>query len=215
MSDPQLVSEVMTLIVGGHETNACLLNWMWYLLACHPDVQEQIFDELDRCPLEALSDGEVLRRYTYIQQVIEETLRLYPSVWLMNRKAVNDDRIGEYIVPAGTEIYNSPYIIQRSPKLWANHGEFDPDRMRADQTATRVELAQCPFGAGPRNCIGEPLARAEIQSDLMIVARELLLQLQGDTQADINAQVHLMSRRDFIMQPTLRNPCRRMTVLIC
>jgi enediyne biosynthesis protein E7 len=204
MSDPQLASEVVTLIVGGHETTASLLNWMWYLLARHFEAQERLSEELDRLPWAQLADVEILQKYKYTQQVIEEAVRLYPSVWLMNRKAIHDDQIGEHFVPAGTEIYISPYLIQRSPHLWEHPDRFDPDRMNSAEHARRHELAQCPFGAGPRNCIGEPLARAEIQIHLMIVARELWLRLPEQTPAEIDARVHLLSKHEFIMEPRMR-----------
>src|SRR5208283_2446483 len=108
MSDPQLASEVVTLIVGGHETTASLLNWMWYLLASHPDVQARLSEEFERLPWTTLSSLESLQPYAYTRQVIDEVLRLYPSVWLMNRKAIGADQIGDQYVPAGTEIYISP-----------------------------------------------------------------------------------------------------------
>ena len=89
MSDPQLASEVVTLIVGGHETTASLLNWMWYLLASHSEVQERLSEEFERLPWAELVGVENLQKYTYTQQVIGEALRLYPTVWLMNRKAIH------------------------------------------------------------------------------------------------------------------------------
>jgi enediyne biosynthesis protein E7 len=206
MPDPQLASEVVTLIVGGHETTASLLNWMWYLLASHSEVQERLSEEFERIPWTELEGVEILQKYTYAQQVIEEALRLYPSVWLMNRKAIKDDWIGGHFVPAGTEIYISPHIIQRSPHLWEKPDQFDPDRMNSAEHARRHEFTQCPFGAGPRNCIGEPLARAEIQIHLMTVARELWLRLHDQTPAEIEARVHLLSKHEFIMQPRMKSP---------
>lgn len=201
MSDPQLVSEVMTLIVGGHETTASLLNWMWYLLASHPDVQARLSEEFERLPWTTLSSLESLQPYVYTRQVIDEVLRLYPSVWLMNRKAIGADQIGDYSVPAGTEIYISPYVIQRSPYLWDVPDRFDPDRMSPNKDPQRHELAHCPFGAGPRNCIGESLARIEVQIHLMLFARDLALQLRGPTSVEIDARIHLLSRHEFVMWP--------------
>jgi cytochrome P450 len=206
MADPQLASEVMTLIVGGHETTACLLNWMWHLLASHLPVQERVFEELGRVTVASLSGSEVLKQYPYTQQVIEESLRLYPSVWLMNRKAIADDEIGGHFIPAGTEIYISPYLLQRSPDLWQDPDAFDPERMGHDKAALRHPLCHCPFGAGPRNCIGEPLARAEIQINLMTIMRELRLLPFGRPSADIDAAVHLKCKDELVLQPISRHP---------
>ncbi len=168
MTDSQLASEVMTLVVAGHETTAGLLNWMWYLLSKHPEVQTRLGSELERFPVRENPDMEELPRYAYTRQVIDEALRLYPPLWLMTRRALSDDRLGEFLVPAGTEIYISPYLIQRSSRFWELPDHFDPDRMSSDNRSDKPELALCPFGAGPRNCIGELFARVEIQFHLMM-----------------------------------------------
>lgn len=131
-----------------------------------------------------------LAKYTYTLQVIEEALRIYPPLWLMTRKAVRDDWLGDFHVPAGTEIYISPYLIQRSPELWEQPDRFDPARMVPDHRKDRHNLATCPFGAGPRNCIGEHLARAEIQVHLMMVAKELRLRYDRESPVEITTGRH-------------------------
>jgi cytochrome P450 len=201
MSDAQLVWEVKTMVVGGHETTASVLNWIWYLLSRHPDVQAKLLEELQRLPWDAVPAMETLPNYVYTRQIIDEALRLYPAVWLMNRKALQDDYLGEYFVPAGTEIYISPYLIQRNPHLWEAPAQFDPERMNAPHGEDRPELAHCPFGAGPRNCIGEHFARVEMQIHLMNVARELRLRYDGDTPSERTSGIHLLSTLDFMMLP--------------
>ena len=206
MSDAQLAQEVMTLIVAGHETTASLLNWMWYLLSRHPKVQTRLAEEFDRLPWGEVPSMDALPDYTYARQIIDEALRLYPPLWLMTRKAINDDQLGDFFVPAGTEIYISPYLIQRSPHLWEAPDSFDPDRMTPEAEQNRHELALCPFGAGPRNCIGEFLARVEIQLHLMMFARELLLRYDDETPPEVTTGMNLLSKHDFIMRPELRMP---------
>ena len=127
----------------------------------------------------------MLPKYAYTRQVIDETLRLYPPLWLMTRKALNDDQLGDFFVPAGTEIYISPYLIQRSPDLWEAPDQFDPDRMSPNNGRDRHELACCPFGAGPRNCIGELFARVEIQIHLMMFGKELRLRYDEEKPPEI------------------------------
>jgi cytochrome P450 len=104
MPDAQLAREVMTLIVAGHETTSSLLNWMWYLLARHPEAQEKLSNELNGFAWREVRAMDALPKYTYTRQVIDEALRLYPPMWLMTRKALNEDWLGEFYVPAGTEI---------------------------------------------------------------------------------------------------------------
>jgi cytochrome P450 len=200
MPDRQLAREIMTLIVAGHETTASVLNWTWYLLSQHPEVEEKLGREL-----EALEGGaarlDELPNFAYSQQIIEEAMRLYPPGWLMTRKALADDRLGDYSVPAGTEIYISPYLIQRHPKLWASPERFDPDRFGAGQSLERHPLSMLPFSAGPRNCIGELLARIEMQIHLMTIAKRLRLCYPPGDQPAWVAGVNLLSRHDFIMVP--------------
>ncbi|MGH7154027.1 MAG: cytochrome P450, partial [Acetobacteraceae bacterium] len=187
------------------ETTASLLNWTWYLLSQHPDVRRRVSDELDRMQRNAAPSMDDLAKYPYLRQVIEESLRLYPPLWLMTRRAIQDDWLDEFFVPAGTEIYISPYLLQHSPHLWELPEKFDPDRMAPDATAGCHELATCPFGAGPRNCIGETFARAESQIHFMIIAKELLLEYENPTPPEMTTGMNLLSKHDFIMQPTLRD----------
>jgi cytochrome P450 len=122
----------------------------------------------------------------------------------MTRMSVNDDYLGEFFVPAGTEIYISPYLLQRSPYLWEAPDHFDPDRMSPEKGLGRHELALCPFGAGPRNCIGESFARAEIQIHLMMFARELRLRYDEEKPAEMKTGMNLLSKDDFIMLPEIK-----------
>ena len=199
MQDHQLVDEILTLIVAGHETTASTLNWAWYLLSQHPDVEQKLTKELDNLPV--FSDFDDLRRFVYTRQIIDETMRLYPAGWLLTRKALGDDRLGDYFVPAGIEIYVTPYFIQRHPRLWANPDGFEPDRFRPDAARHRHGLATIPFSAGPRNCIGGLFARVEMQIHLAIIARYLRLRYTQSKPIELDAGVNLRSKYDFIMHP--------------
>jgi enediyne biosynthesis protein E7 len=206
MPDGQLAREAMTLIVAGHETTASLLNWIWYLLSRHPQVQMKLALEVDRMVWQGAPAMAALAKCVYAQRIIDESLRIYPPLWLMTRKALADDRLGSFFVPAGTEIYISPYLIQHSPNLWEVPENFDPERMALDHATSRHELALCPFGAGPRNCIGELLARTEIQIHLMTIARELQLRYDDTKQPEVTTTgINLLSKHDFVMQPELRS----------
>jgi cytochrome P450 len=206
MPDAQLAREVLTLIVAGHETTASVLNWIWYLLSKYPAVEAKLSAELDALIERKLPAVGEFPKFTYTCQVIEEALRLYPPLWLMTRKAVRDDQLGEYFVPAGTEIYISPYLLQHHPALWEAPDRFEPDRFLPDGSDERPRLAMCPFGAGPRNCIGEFMARIEMQTHLMMIARELRLRHDERQPAEMVAGTNLLSRHDFVMIPELKTP---------
>jgi enediyne biosynthesis protein E7 len=203
MSDAQLANEALTLVVAGHETTASVLNWVWYLLARHPDVEARLVSELNGLTDAAELRFEDLPRFIYTRQVLEEALRSYPPGWLMARRAIRSDRLGGYLVPAGTEIYISPYLLQRHPRLWRDPDRFDPARF-ASESAGRPRLSMCPFSAGPRNCIGEFFARVEMQTHVMLIAKQLQLRYDSLEPADFIAGVNLLSRGHFVMQPLLR-----------
>ena len=210
MPDAQLAREVLNLVVAGHETTASLLNWMWYLLASHPEAQERLAAELDGVPWEGHPTIDMLPNYPYTRSVIDEALRLYPPLWLMTRKALNDDRLGEYFVPAGTEIFISPFLIQHSADLWETPDEFNPDQLSANKRLERHELALCPFGAGPRKCIGDLFARVEIQTHLMMFEKELRLRRCDTSLPEIATGINLLSKHNFHMLPeTLSKDGRR------
>jgi cytochrome P450 len=204
MPDRQLVNEVMTLVVAGHETTASALNWAWYLLSRHPEAEAKLAAELSRLGTDGPPALDDLSKYTYARQVLDEVLRLYPPGWLMTRRALGGDNIGGYVVPPGTEIYIPPYLIHRNPHLWDDPDHFDPDRFGPDVPQDRHPLAFIPFSAGPRNCIGEILARVEMQIHLMTIAGRLTLRYADPRPPDFEAGVNLRSRHDFMMTPELR-----------
>jgi len=204
MSDRQLVNEILTLIVAGHETTASTLNWTWYLLAQNPGAEEKLSKELNTLLSNEFPELCDLPKFTYTRHVIEEALRLYPAGWLMTRKALKDDQLGDYFVPAGTEVYISPYIIQRHPALWDDPDSFNPDRFENVQAQERRAMKMIPFSAGPRKCIGELLARIEMQIHLMTIAKHLRLRCISADPVELDIGVNLRNKNDFIMTPEIK-----------
>ncbi len=205
MSAAELACQGITLVIAGHETTASVLNWVWYLLSKHPQVEERLLAEIARL---RSFDFESVAGLGYLQQVLEEALRTYPPLWLMTRRALESDYLGEYFVPAGTEIYLSPYLLQRHPGLWESPGSFIPDRFADGHSGEQHALATCPFGAGPRNCIGEFFARTEMQVHLALILKDLRLRFEEAQTAQAQpaefvADINLRSRDHFLMQPQL------------
>ena len=132
-SDDELLDELITLMVAGYETSAGTLNWAWYLLATHAQIETELLREARTILGDNSSiDHETLGAMHYTQQVLEETLRLYPPVWLYTRKALEDDKLTHIDVPAGADIYLSPFILQRSERYWPNPEQFDPGRFAVE-----------------------------------------------------------------------------------
>jgi cytochrome P450 len=205
MPDAQLARESLTLVIAGHETTASVLNWVWYLLAKHPDVQSRVAAEVRNSKANAAISMRALQQLSYTCSVLEEALRSYPPLWLMTRKTIKPDLLGGYEVPSGTEIYISPYLLHRHPRLWQDPHRFDPERFEAGGSENQQRLSMCPFGAGPRNCIGEYFARIEMQVHLATIIDTLSLYNTVDEPPRFVAGVNLLSRDHFIMRPQLRD----------
>jgi len=203
MPEAQLAREAMTLIIAGHETTASALNWTWYLIARHAAVRSRLAQELSGVSPDSFPAVTELPRFAYTRSVLEEALRLYPPGWLMTRKALAADTLGEFDVAAGTEIFISPYLIQRRPDFWPSPERFDPGRFEPGESTERNPLHTLPFSAGPRNCIGEHLARLEMQIHLMMIAGRLELLDSAIGIPEFSAEVNLLSRREFVMRPSL------------
>ena len=204
MPDDQLVTELTTIVVAGHETTAGTLTLIWYLLSQNPEVERRLSVELAVLAGSEFPQIEDLQRFSYTRLVIDEALRLYPPGWLMTRRALKDDRLGDYFVPAETEIYISPYIIQRHPDLWIEPILFCPERFNFTAVRERRSAAMLPFSVGPRNCIGEFFARTEMQVHVMTVASRIRLRYVEGHPPEFEAGVNLRSKRDFLMSPELK-----------
>jgi cytochrome P450 len=165
MSDEQLRDEVMTLFLAGHETTANALGWTIYLLTQHPDIAERLAAAADDLESELrIKDDDLLSR------VIRESLRLYPPVWAIGRRAIQDLQIGGTEVPKGAIVLACQWALHRCDKYFSNSIQFDPDRWTAEFQSTLPKYAFFPFGGGPRSCIGEGFAWMELR----IVLTEIL-----------------------------------------
>jgi cytochrome P450 len=175
MNDLQVHDEVITLLLAGHETTAVALTWTWHLLSTHPDVERRLQAELSSVLGGRAPAPDDLPHLSYTRMVIEEAMRLYPPVWAILRRAIDDDEIGPYRVPAGTSIFISPYAMHRHPAFWDDPETFDPDRFSPERSAGRPHFAYVPFGGGPRQCIGNTFAVTEAQLILATVAQRYQL----------------------------------------
>jgi cytochrome P450 len=177
MNEQQIRDEVLTLLIAGHETVATALIWTWYLLSQHAEVERRLYSELDEVLSGHLPTVDHLNRLSYTHMVTQEVLRLYPPAWIFGRKAIADDEIGGYVIPAGSMIVLSPYMTHRHPAFWEHAEVFDPKRFAPDQAAGRPRYAYFPFGGGPRVCIGNNFALMETQLVLATIAQHYQLRL--------------------------------------
>jgi cytochrome P450 len=163
MSDQELAEECLTFFVAGHETCSDTLTWLIYVLSKHPEMIEKLRAEIQVNP-EALSDYGVAMRLPYLNQVINECLRLYPPSWITDRIAKEQDSVQGYDVEPGTRIILYLYGLHQNEKFWKNPERFDPDRFQESEMKEQHTYAFLPFGAGPRMCIGRNLALMFLQT---------------------------------------------------
>ncbi|MFF4398593.1 cytochrome P450 [Streptomyces sp. NPDC001480] len=151
-TDRLIRDELVTLLVAGHETTATTLTWLYLLLDQYPAAREQA--------LATGGEGSAQRRHA-IQALVHETLRLYPSAWILPRHATEEDTLAGYAVEAGTDILVCPYLTHRDPALWPDPESFDPRRFTTSDGRPTHPGAYFPFGMGPRACLGLQFALRE------------------------------------------------------
>ncbi|MDE2350135.1 MAG: cytochrome P450 [Gammaproteobacteria bacterium] len=204
MSDAELIDEVMTLIVAGHETTAATLTWTWYLVGRHGETAERLAAEADRAgearPL-ALEETEALE---FTHQVLQESLRLYPPGWLFTRRSIDADVLGGYPIGPRTDVFISPYMVHRHPAFWDAPEEFRPARFAAPDAALRHRFAYIPFSVGPRHCIGEHLAMFEMLAHVQTMSRRFRIERTCDEPVEYEAQINLRTRSNLMMTVTER-----------
>eukprot|EP00198_Chlamydomonas_reinhardtii_P000787 XP_001690122.1 cytochrome P450 [Chlamydomonas reinhardtii] len=165
MSDQALRDELMTLLVAGQETSAILLGWASALLAAHPEVQAAAAAEVAAVcggPEAGTPTPASVRHMPYLESVVLETLRLYSPAYMVGRCARRDAALGPYVLPAGTTVLVSPYVMHRDPEVWEEPEVFRPERWQELQRSNLgPNGAYLPFGGGPRNCIGTGFAMME------------------------------------------------------
>jgi cytochrome P450 len=139
----------------------------------------------------------------YAQQVLEETLRLYPPVWLFTRRSEVEDELEEFDVAPGTDIYLSPYILHRTPHYWADPDRFDPDRF-APTDKPKKDRPYFPFSLGPRRCLGEYFSFLEMKVHLGLLLPRFRMQLVDAAEPSLELAINLRSAEDIFMRPEQR-----------
>jgi len=199
MPESQLVDEVLILFVAGHETSANALSWALYLLAKHPGYADKIRHEAqDKYD----SIGEVLAKDT-TRKVIEETMRLYPPAWIVDRLSNKEDAIGEFSFRADTFLVLFLYGMHHDPDLWPEPEKFDPERFSDENKANHIPHSYLPFGSGPRLCIGHQFAMVEMILALLTACSRFSITLV-DEEVRLRPMITLKPEEPMRMQVSRR-----------
>jgi cytochrome P450 len=204
-SDEELLDEIVTLIVAGYETSAGTLNWAWYLLASNPEAEEDLLEEARGLVPDADEvKQDSLAEMVYAQQLLEETLRLYPPVWLFSRRAIESDRLAGFDVDVGTDIYLSPYILHRTTDYWPDPDRFDPRRFGPDAAYRKGDRPYFPFSLGPRRCLGEYFSFLEMKVHLGLLIQKFHMTLVADDPPELDLGINLRTKKSILLRPSLR-----------
>ena len=172
MTDDEVYHEAVTLFTAGHETTSHALTWTWHLLSLNPDKEALLHQELETVLKGRLPQLDDLKQLPYTQQVIKESMRLYPPLWaLPTRQAQSRVKLGEYVVPEGMYISVSPYVLHRHPRYWENPEKFMPERFAPEKEKLMHKYQYIPFGGGVHTCIGNSFAMMEAPLVLATLAQ--------------------------------------------
>jgi len=173
LTDDVIRDQILTLLIAGHDTSTALLAWTFALLGQHPEVHARLVEELDT------QEKSVL-----LEQVIKESLRLYPPIHIGNRRVAKEIEFAEGKIPAGERMFYSIYLTHRDPSIWENAEKFCPERHAHGRRTS--PFSYVPFGGGPRVCIGAAFGLAEAR---LVIAR--LLQTHSFEFTDHKIHAHM------------------------
>jgi cytochrome P450 len=151
LDDGRIRDQMLTMLIAGHDTSTALLAWTFALLGQNPDVQARLLNELEAAPAGTHPHG--------LDEVIKESLRLYPPIHIGNRTVMEEMSFEGGSVPAGERLFYSIYLTHRDPKNWDRPDDFCPERFAHGRK--QAPFAYIPFGGGPRACIGAAFGQAE------------------------------------------------------
>ncbi|MFF3936614.1 bifunctional albaflavenone monooxygenase/terpene synthase [Streptomyces phaeofaciens] len=195
IGEQEIHDQVIAILTPGSETVGSLVMSLLLVLAEHPDQVDKIRAEVksvvgDR----TVAFGDV-RKLTHTANVVVETMRLHPAVWILTRRAVTDTNLGGYRIPAGADIVYSPYAIQRDPRSYRHHGEFDPDRWLPERAKEVPKYAMAPFSVGNRKCPSDHFSMAELTLITAVVANAFRFEPAEGSDARTRIGITLRPRR--------------------
>ncbi|MBK7398439.1 MAG: cytochrome P450 [Myxococcales bacterium] len=203
LSEREMRDQLVTLFLAGHETTSHALTWTFYLLSQNPSAERALHEELDRVlgrGREArLPTFEDLPQLPYTEMVLKESMRIYPPVYLLARRAAEDVEIGGYVIPKGSELVLWVYLTHHDARWFPEPEAFRPERFTPEAEASLPKNAYVPFGAGPRACIGKTFAMIEARLLLATIAQSFRLEHAEGHRVAMNPRVTLNPKHGMKM----------------
>lgn len=205
MTDQQIRDEALTLFLTAFDTTSLALTWTWYLLSQNPEIETQMHEEIDKELQGRIPTLEDYPRLKFTRMVFTESMRMYPPIYIIARQAVEDFSIGNYIVPGGTIVVVSPYLIHNDSRFHAEPGKFNPHSWAEDIIGTtHSKYDYFPFGGGPRSCIGQHYAWLEGVLVLATIAQSWRLKLVPHHPVELEQLINLRPKYGMMMNVTQR-----------
>lgn len=210
MTDAQLRDEVMTIFVAGHETTANAMAWLMYLVAQNPEVEERLLAEINSTWNEGGLTMHALSGFVYTRQVIEESLRVYPTIWSIGRRCTEEDQLGRYHIPVGMNIVVPIFYFHWNERFWKDPLKFDPDRFAPDRRPPPDSMVYFPFGAGPRSCIGNHFALQELMLMTILFYRHFHFRLAQGFKVEPDPLITLRPKygMQMVIEPRAVGACQ-------
>lgn len=194
MSDQLVRDEVLTLFLAGHETTANALTWTLYLLSRHAWVEDRLHEELEQVLGGRTPTAEDVEKLPYTRMVLTESMRRYPPAWVIGRQTVDDYPVRNYVLPKGSVVFLSPWVMHHDPRYYHNPRAFEPLRWIPEEQAKRPKMSYFPFGGGPRMCVGEPFAWMEGIIILAILLQRWQFRLAAGQKIGLQPRITLRPR---------------------
>jgi cytochrome P450 len=187
--------EALTFMLAGHETTANAMSWFWYLMAQHPDARERMLAEIDDVLGSRRPSADDLIKLPWTTACLQESQRYYSAVWIIARKAIEDDVIDGHHIRRGTTVIIPIHHIHHDPRWWPDPEKFDPTRFMGDAATDRPRSAYLPFGGGRRSCIGQSFAQMEMVLMASIMSQQFTFDLGPGGTVELEATLTLRPKR--------------------
>jgi len=199
LSEREIRDQIFTFLMAGHETTAKCLSWALFLLHQNPEAHQRVREEASLVLAGRVPTARDVADLEFTWMVLQEGMRLYPPVWLMSRRAVDDDVLGGYRVPRGSLVVVSPYVMHRHEKYWSEPLRFAPERFHPQSGDDRDPYCYFPFSGGPRICIGRRFAMLETPLVLAMIVSRVQLELVPGHPVVPEALVTLRPKHGLLM----------------
>ena len=205
MTDSQLRDEVMTIFVAGHETTANAMAWLLYLVSQHPEIERRLLADIDaHWPEGGGLTFENIGAFTYVRQMIEESLRVYPTIWSIGRCCTEADDLSGYQIPAGMNVVVPIFHFHWHERFWPEPRKFDPSRFAPERRPPPDSMTYFPFGAGPRSCIGNHFGLQELMIMTVLFYRNFVFRVQPGFKVEPDPLITLRPKHGMTLTLTER-----------